>query len=95
MPDDCSYVSGTRGLHKESASAITQIVRSRRGRLVSRFGKNKGKLNEVNAEHAPEDRLPGHAQPETTLGSHVVASLGSYGVRVGGQVSVRNFRPFN
>ena len=59
MPDDCSYVSGTRGLHnhKESASAITQIVRSRRGGLVSRFGKNKGKLNDVNAEHAPEDRL--------------------------------------
>eukprot|EP00964_Phaeocystis_antarctica_P064401 scaffold38728_cov56-Phaeocystis_antarctica.AAC.1 len=41
MPQDCSNVSGTRGSRKDAALAsYNPSCPSRRGRLVSRFGKN-------------------------------------------------------
>ena len=50
--------------------------------------KNTWKINDVNAEHAPENRLVTPI-PWATLGMHVVASPGSCGALEGGDVSVR------
>jgi len=48
ISDDYGKVSGTRGLHKEPASAWTASFT---------IWSEQGKLNDVNAEHAPDRRL--------------------------------------
>ena len=50
----------------------------------------EGKINYVNAERAPGERLVA-PNPWATLGSHVVASPGSHGALEGGGLSVGSF----